>query len=565
MKNHNDPDKLRRFFWQKRKDAAFAGILTAQVKKNRIHPGFVLILMSVFVLFAGCAQIGGYYHSVKNGFGKKEVHENGVVSLDEAKQYEMSGNPADAERLYLDYVNQASPSGNAESLAVAYSRLGVITARRGDYPASTDYFEKALTLNPNDVEISGAFAQSLFEQKKYVMAENLLRHGLLLEPEDKRIQYLLGYTLAEQKKYSLAARYLKQALGDEKAYQEMAMIYEKHGQKNAAILAVSKARQSGLNDQQPGFASTVPASHVHETLQRFQQEQLAQKNLGYNDAGNVVGNVYVSQPGWQTARIDNNLSGSPDLMNGPMNGGANGGYQGNANDGFASTRGMSQNFMQQPQQFDAQRHNAQNGVVERITVQDPGYVVQSQAITSPNPMQAGTQNSVQYMTLANPSSQAQGALPSPPQVFYDRQQNGVFPAQQGDMSPGMPQQPIPRQPVPQFPPPQGFAQTTQPYDQGWNQSQYGTSELAMRTDRGVPRQTSPPETNNPLARRNSVTVPPISVQTGEVFTPYSQSMGHSAGNGVNSFYDSAPNNQWSWTLDTNVIKPGERPAFLIND
>jgi len=526
------------------------------------------------MLFTGCAQIEGYYHSVKNSFSKNENHDNSVASLEEAKRYEVSGNPAEAERLYLDYVNQASSAGNGESVAVAYSRLGVITARRGEYPASADYFEKAMKLNPNDIEISGAYAQSLFEQKKYADAENLLRQTLVLKPEDKRIQYLLGHTLAEQKKYSLASRYLKQVLGDEKAYQEMAMIYERHGEKNAAALAVAKARQSRMNDQQPSYAVALPASHVSETLRQFQQEQLAQRNLGASEnLGNSnVGNVYVSQPGQQTARISNNppgnSSGLPDILNGGVNGGGyqNSGYQGIANDdGYASTQAAStQAMMQKSSQA---YHTSQmtlpdnagtynTGILQNFSQQPTGY-----AVTRANSTQAGTQNSVQYARLANPPSQGEGVLPSP--VFSDWQQNGMFPAQQSGMSSGTLQQPIPPQ---KLPPPQGYAQTTAPpsYDPGGDRpqyEQYGTSELAMRTDRWASPQINNPA-NNPLAQRNAVTVPPISVQAGQVSSPYPQPP---TGNAVSSFYDSTQGNQEFRMFDTNVIKPGERPVFLINE
>ena len=197
----------------------------------------------------GCLNFDSLVRSTENTIGKNQPDVD-TAMIDEAGKAYQSGNFTLAEQRYKEYIGKNQRFSDKTSLAVANSQLGRIAFEKSDFKASNRYFEEAIKLDPDNLESSGLYGESLYTQKEYHRAESLFRQALQVAPNDRRFQIMLGLTLAQQKQYQAGLRYLKQALGEQGAYEEMAHIYNSHFEFDKATLAMSKARESYNKQQQ---------------------------------------------------------------------------------------------------------------------------------------------------------------------------------------------------------------------------------------------------------------------------------------------------------------------------
>ena len=223
-----------------------------RVEKMRIFWNITLLLFAVTTIFSsGCSNLDSLVRSVENTFGK-DKHEAGIdaAALDEAGKAWQTGHLVLAEERYKDYIEKNQRSEDKASLAVAHSQLGRIAYDKSDFQASNRYFEDAIKLDPDNLDLRGLYSESLYRQKEYIRAETLCHQALQVAPNDRRFQITLGLTMAQQKQYQAGLRYLKQALGEQGAYEEIARIYHGHSEFGKAALAMSKARESYSKQQQ---------------------------------------------------------------------------------------------------------------------------------------------------------------------------------------------------------------------------------------------------------------------------------------------------------------------------
>ena len=218
----------------------------------KIRWNITLLLSVVTIIFSvGCSNLDSLVRSVENTFGKEKPEAVvDTAMLDEAGRAWQSGNITLAEERYKEYIEKNQRSGDNVSLATANSQLGRIAFDKNDFKASNRYFDEAIKLNPDNLDVRGLYGESLYWQKEYTRAEALCHQALQIAPNDRRFQIVLGRTMAQQKQYQAGLRYLKQALGEQGAYEEMARIYQSHSEFDKATLAMSKARESYSKQQQ---------------------------------------------------------------------------------------------------------------------------------------------------------------------------------------------------------------------------------------------------------------------------------------------------------------------------
>ena len=215
-----------------------------------------VILVVVTTLFSsGCSSIDSVVRSVEKKLGNKQS-EIDTEMVTEAKEAYQSGNILLAEERYKEFVERNQRAEDKPTLSFAYSQLGRIAHEKSDFKASNRYFEKAIEIDPENLDTRGMYGESLYWQKEYVRAEALFKQALLVAPNDTRFQIMLGRTLAQQKQYIVGQRYLKQALGEQGAYEEMAIIYNNHHEYEMATMALNKARDSRNRQRQMAAIST---------------------------------------------------------------------------------------------------------------------------------------------------------------------------------------------------------------------------------------------------------------------------------------------------------------------
>jgi tetratricopeptide (TPR) repeat protein len=272
------------------------------------HYGKIFIVAGwilAVVLLQGCSQIQTVFQS-KEMSAKNSVSQTDESLLEEAKRASDNGDKSRAEEIYREYIKK-HPKGNANALGVAHARLGMLLSERKEYQESREYFEKAMSYKPDDLEICGAYANSLFEQEDYIGAESLWRQGLQIAPNDKRFQMMLGYTLMQEKKYQAGASYLKRAVGEQKAYEEMAAIYRSHEEYERAIVALNKSQKIRSKEQQLNYA----ANQQVNGYQNPQGYMMASTAAVPNNMNNVPVNNRVNIPGNSPSSYNNQQYNNP--------------------------------------------------------------------------------------------------------------------------------------------------------------------------------------------------------------------------------------------------------------
>ncbi|MDR1491982.1 MAG: tetratricopeptide repeat protein [Planctomycetaceae bacterium] len=259
---------------------------------------FIIGWILAIVLLQGCSQIQTVFQ-LKETSVKNSVSQADESLFEEAKRDSDNGDKSHAIEIYREYIKK-HPKGNANALGVAHARLGMLLSEQKEYQESRDCFEKAMNYKPGDLEICGAYANSLFEQEDYRSAESLWRQGLQISPNDKRFQMMLGYTLAQEKKYQAGISYLKRAVGEQKAYEEMAAIYRSHEEYDRAIIALNKSQQSRSKERQMEQQASYVANQPVNRYQNAKEYTTANaavfnnvNNLPFNHGVNVR---EISQP-----------------------------------------------------------------------------------------------------------------------------------------------------------------------------------------------------------------------------------------------------------------------------
>ena len=422
-----------------------------------------LLLFAVTTISsAGCSNLDSWVRSAGNPFRKEKP--DSVVdtttfdasTINEAGKAWQSGNHTLAEERYKDYLEKNQRSEDKASLAVANYQLGRIAFEKSDFMASNRYFDEAIKLDPNNVEVHGLYGQNLYMQKEYHRAESIFLQALQIAPNDRRFQIMLGRTMAQQKQYQAGLRYLKQALGEQGAYEEMARIYTDHSEFDKATLAMGKARESHTKQQQ--LAARFPNDGLPNddvsVSTRFEQQRVPTMAAQSPGASQT--------PPYQPSQTAYPSQQQPVQIHQQHFAGQQSTGQQSAGQQSAGQQSVVRQNVT-PQQVPVQQYQYPHQYAVQQPVQS--YPQQQQPVMIPNisysnqPQYPPAQNNGAYYGANN------NGIMNP--AVQSGQYSGQYPGQYSDIP--MPQQPMPLQRAyenyPQQPqdnrPPQGFAATGQ--------------------------------------------------------------------------------------------------------
>jgi hypothetical protein len=93
-----------------------------------------------------------------------------------------------------------------------YNKFGMVLARRDSFAESADYFQKALQLDPNNLQARSNLAYTCIRLGKYGDAIPLLRELVQIRPGDANDHFSLGIALANSGNRKESIEYIKEAL-----------------------------------------------------------------------------------------------------------------------------------------------------------------------------------------------------------------------------------------------------------------------------------------------------------------------------------------------------------------
>lgn len=162
------------------------------------------------------------------------TQSNTATAKDHYKQgfdFEVQGDFAGAVRSYNAFIAANKKQTNNGTLAAPYHRLALIAWKQSEIRNAGVYFRYAMkyALGGNVPIIAGDYALFLMEQNDLKQAEVILRNALIHYPENNRLLYYLGRCTAYQEKPIESLRYFTASLGEDRAYQEIALLYQQRG------------------------------------------------------------------------------------------------------------------------------------------------------------------------------------------------------------------------------------------------------------------------------------------------------------------------------------------------
>lgn len=205
-------------------------------------------------------SINDYFESAtasKNA-AQKDLYRQGM-------RQESQGEFNAAIRSYNAFIRANKKQIDNGTLAAPYHRLALIAWRQQRHDNADVYFRYGLryALGGNIPVIAGDYSIFLSEQGKLEQAETILRGTLLHFPKDRRLQVSLGHSLVRQDKPVEALRYFKEALGEERAYQEVAMLYQQRGEFALAQSMMRKRDELLARSGRGSDPSLNPFQHAH--------------------------------------------------------------------------------------------------------------------------------------------------------------------------------------------------------------------------------------------------------------------------------------------------------------
>ncbi len=197
---------------------------------------------------------------------------------------ERRGDDEAAERCYRQFLDEASGNENDRSLVLPLHRLAVLHAKRKQFDASEQFFQRAVRLDNDNLALLGDFAQLQFDRKRYRDAEIILKYAFLLDPDNIRVLYNLGYSVGLQPdRQTEGLRYLKLALGEIKALRELAKIYRVLDENEQAEFAEQRAAQQEIRLKASG-ATTEQLPNLEarkELYEQIKRELIRAKSLEF--------------------------------------------------------------------------------------------------------------------------------------------------------------------------------------------------------------------------------------------------------------------------------------------
>ncbi|MDR0338203.1 MAG: hypothetical protein LBI18_14060 [Planctomycetaceae bacterium] len=213
---------------------------------------------------------------------------------------EVQGDFVGAVRSYNAFIAANKKQTTNGTLAAPYHRLALISWKQSEIRNAGVYFRYAMkyALGGNVPIIAGDYALFLMEQNDLKQAEIILRNALIYYPDNNRLLYYLGRCTAGQDKPIEAMRYFSASLDEERAYQELALLYRQRGDFERAQFLDTKRNEylakrnkmipqqvfasqpANVNPQQSVALPTTPPPVIPNARGLLSQETLNPKTTG---------------------------------------------------------------------------------------------------------------------------------------------------------------------------------------------------------------------------------------------------------------------------------------------
>jgi Flp pilus assembly protein TadD len=132
---------------------------------------------------------------------------------------------------------------NSENLVEANNLLGLAYDRRGWHKQAREYYERALSVAPDDPQVLNNLGYSLFLDDRYDDALDKLRRAARLSPADNRVQNNLALVYGRLRKYDDAFKHFARAGGELYARLQTGAILDFAGRDRDAIKQFEAARR----------------------------------------------------------------------------------------------------------------------------------------------------------------------------------------------------------------------------------------------------------------------------------------------------------------------------------
>jgi Tfp pilus assembly protein PilF len=158
-----------------------------------------------FACCCGCQTIGAWMpkHDKVTEARENEAHKT-ALTMDPTPEQKLNVQLAVAESLETEnqadqavkiYLNAIKKNGNC---VVAYQRLGMLYAQKGEWELSQKYFDIAIKKDPKNPELECDQGYAFYLQHRDQEAEQRFRHALAIEPEFTRAHNNLGMLCARR-------------------------------------------------------------------------------------------------------------------------------------------------------------------------------------------------------------------------------------------------------------------------------------------------------------------------------------------------------------------------------
>lgn len=136
-----------------------------------------------------------------------------------ARLCERHGQTDQALQLYQGMIKQD------QRQQFAYERLGVLSAKRGQYKEADDYFQQAAQLAPPTAELYNDIGYNYFLQDRLQEAEQAFRNALERNPHFAAAHNNLGLVLGQEGRYEDALASFRKGGNEAQAYCNLAYVY----------------------------------------------------------------------------------------------------------------------------------------------------------------------------------------------------------------------------------------------------------------------------------------------------------------------------------------------------
>ena len=124
----------------------------------------------------------------------------------------------------------------------AYARLGLMLSVTGRHEEAVDAFTQALELKPDSAILRNNLGFEMLYLERWDEAERQLREAIRLDARLVHAHINLGLLLGRTERYDEAVASFHQALPEPDAHYNLAGIYERRGEKQAALRHLSAYR-----------------------------------------------------------------------------------------------------------------------------------------------------------------------------------------------------------------------------------------------------------------------------------------------------------------------------------